>query len=151
MIEEGIERSYFHHHKLLLKHLAFCNLNANKIFRIFHRNDWIYMDFMSQSIPTGYIPRGLARKNCPGGQDLTFVSCPGIRQGRGFCGNSESETSCPCIGFIGDKYTVSQELLKNENITLLISSSNYAKRHINVCSGGNLCSPFLDTLCEDWF
>ena len=36
---------------------------------------------MSQSIPTGYIPlgnpRGLAPKNCPGGQDLTFESCPG--------------------------------------------------------------------------
>ena len=28
------------------------------------------------------------------------------------------------------------------NTTLLISSSNYAKRHINVCSGGHLCSPF---------
>ena len=36
---------------------------------------------MSQSIPTGYIspgnPRGLAQKDCPGGRDLTFESCPG--------------------------------------------------------------------------
>ena len=24
-----------------------------------------------------------------------------------------------------------------------VESSNYAKRHINVCSGGDLCSPFL--------
>ena len=36
---------------------------------------------MSQSIPTGYIPpgnpRGLARKTCPGGRDLTFEICPG--------------------------------------------------------------------------
>ena len=36
---------------------------------------------MSQSIPTGYIPpgkpRGFAQKNCPGGRDLTFESCPG--------------------------------------------------------------------------
>ena len=36
---------------------------------------------MSQSIPTGYIPpgnpRGLAQKNCLGGRDLTFESCPG--------------------------------------------------------------------------
>ena len=36
---------------------------------------------MSQSIPTGYIPpgnpRGLAQKTCPGGQNLTFESCPG--------------------------------------------------------------------------
>ena len=35
---------------------------------------------MSQSIPTGYIPpgnpRGLAQKDCPGGRDLTFESCP---------------------------------------------------------------------------
>ena len=29
------------------------------------------------------------------------------------------------------------------NITLLISSSVYAQCHINVCSGGNLCSLFL--------
>ena len=28
---------------------------------------------------------------------------------------------------------------------LLISSSNYAKHHINVCSGGDLCSPFFDS------
>ena len=36
--------------------------------------------FMSQSIPTGYIPppgnlRGSAQKHCPGGRDLTFESC----------------------------------------------------------------------------
>ena len=34
-------------------------------------------------------------------------------------------------------------LLKMGNTTLLISSSNYAKRHINMCSGGDLCSPLL--------
>ena len=34
------------------------------------------------------------------------------------------------------------------NTTLLISSSNYAKRHINVCSGGDLCSPFFSNLSE---
>ena len=37
---------------------------------------------MYQSIPTGYIPpssnpQGFAQKNCPGGRDLTFESCPG--------------------------------------------------------------------------
>ena len=37
--------------------------------------------------------------------------------------------------------TGSQKLLKVGNITLLSSSSNYAKRHINVFSGGDLCSP----------
>ena len=36
---------------------------------------------------------------------------------------------------------VSQELLKMGNTTLLIFSSNYAKRHINVCSEGDLCFP----------
>ena len=39
------------------------------------------MHFMSQSIPPGYIPPGqppgLAQKDCPGGRDLTFESCPG--------------------------------------------------------------------------
>ena len=34
-------------------------------------------------------------------------------------------------------------LKKMGDTTLLISSSIYAKRHINTCSGGNLCSPFL--------
>ena len=36
---------------------------------------------MSQSIPTGYIPPGqpleISSKTLPGGQDLTFESCPG--------------------------------------------------------------------------
>ena len=36
-----------------------------------------------------------------------------------------------------------KKLLKMGNTTLLISSSNYAKRHINVCSGDDLCSPFF--------
>ena len=55
---------------------------------------------------------------------------------------------CPCIGFISDKYRVSQKLLKMGNTILLISSSNYAKRHINVCSGGDLCSPFFSNFSE---
>ena len=59
----------------------------------------------------------------------------------------QSETFCPCIGFISDKYRVSQKLLKMGNTTSLISSSNYAKRqakrHIDVCSGGHLCSLFF--------
>ena len=32
---------------------------------------------MSQSIQLGTSPQGLAKKTCPGGQDLTFESCPG--------------------------------------------------------------------------
>ena len=117
---------------------------------------------MSQSIPTGYIPpppRGLAQKNCLVGSEFDFWKLPG---GRAFDKDGDfveiqSETFRPCIVFISDKYRVSQELLKMGNTRLLISSSNYAKRHINVCSGGDLCSPFFsnfsiwDTLCEDWF
>ena len=34
------------------------------------------------------------------------------------------------------------------NTRLLISSSNYAKHHINVCSGGDLCSPFISNFSE---
>ena len=77
-------------------------------------------------------PRGLAQKNCPGDPDLTFESCPGA-------GNSTSvmiNTWCP------------KKLLKMENTALLISNSNYAKRHINVCSGGDLCSPFFSNVSE---
>ena len=43
---------------------------------------------------------------------------------------------------------VSQKLLNIGNTTLLISSSNYAKRHINVCLGGDLCSPFVSNFSE---
>ena len=31
---------------------------------------------------------------------------------------------------------------------MLISSSNCAKRHINVCPGGDLCSPFFSNFSE---
>ena len=34
------------------------------------------------------------------------------------------------------------------NTKLLISSSNYAKRQLNVCSGGDLCSPFFSNVLE---
>ena len=71
---------------------------------------------MSQSFPTGYIspgnPRGLAQKHCPGGQDLTFESCREFDKGGDFV-EIQSETFCPCIGFISDKYRVSQKLLNN--------------------------------------
>ena len=78
---------------------------------------------MSQSIPAGYIPgnpRGLAQKHCP------------------VAGNSTSgiNTGCP------------KKLPEMGNTALLISSSSYAKRHINVCSGGDLCSPFFSNFSE---
>ena len=41
-----------------------------------------------------------------------------------------------------------KKLLKMGNTTLLISSSNYAKRQLNVCSGGDLCSPFFSNFSE---
>ena len=31
---------------------------------------------------------------------------------------------------------------------MLISSSNYAERQLNVCSGGDLCSPFFSNFSE---
>ena len=67
---------------------------------------------MSQSIPTGYIllgnPQKLAQKDCPGGQDLAFESCPGARNSTrvGILWKLkveiESETFCLFIGFISD-------------------------------------------------
>ena len=47
-----------------------------------------------------------------------------------------------------------KKFLKMGNTILLISSSIYTKRHINVCSGGNFCSPFLAIFLkhsEGWF
>ena len=55
-------------------------------------------------------PSGLAQKHCPGGRDLTFDSCPGagnFDKGGDFV-EIQSETFCPCIGFISNKYRVSQ-------------------------------------------
>ena len=44
---------------------------------------------------------------------------------------------------------MSQKLLKiAEHYTVDFSSSNYAKRHINVCLGGDLCSPFFSNFSE---
>ena len=78
---------------------------------------------------------------------MKFARGPGIRQGGDFV-EIQSETFYPCIGFISDKYRVSEELLKMGNTTLLYSSSNYTKRHINVCSRGDLCFPFLSNFSE---
>ena len=95
-------------------------------------------------------PPGISSKTLPGGRDLTFESCPGA-------GNSTREgilwkfkvkhfvrvlvlsvinTGCP------------RNCLTMGNTTLLISSSNYSKHHINLCSGGDLCSPFISNFSE---
>ena len=62
-------------------------------------------------------PREISSKTLPGESGFYFRKLPGGRelqgrQGRGFV-EIQSETFCPCIGFISDKYRVSQELLKN--------------------------------------
>ena len=70
----------------------------------------LYGIIISQSIPTGHTPRatpGISSKTLPG--DLAFESCPG---GGDFV-EIQSETFCPCIGFISDKYRASQKLLNN--------------------------------------
>ena len=103
---------------------------------------------MPQSIPTGYIPPGNPRTlatKIAWGSGFDCQKLPGGREsdkGGDFV-EIQSETFCPCIGFISDKYRVSQKSLKMGNTTLLIFSSNYAKSHINVCSGGDLCCLFL--------
>ena len=59
-------------------------------------------------------PRGLAQKIVRG-SGFDFRKFPGGREfdkGRDFV-EIQSETFCPCIGFISDKYRVSQNLLKN--------------------------------------
>ena len=74
---------------------------------------------MSQSIPTGYIPPGqppgISSKTLPGGSGFDFWKLPGGREfdkGGDFV-EIQSETFCPCIGFISDKYRVAQKLLNN--------------------------------------
>ena len=47
-----------------------------------------------------------------------------------------------------DKYRVSQELLTNGEHYIVDFQFNYAKRHIHVCSGSDLCSPFFSNFSE---
>ena len=59
-------------------------------------------------------PPGISSKELPGGSGSDFRKLPGGREfdkGGDFV-EIQSETFCPCIGFISDKYRVSQELLK---------------------------------------
>ena len=85
--------------------------------KIIVRFQWKVL-LMSQSIPTGYIPPGnpwgLAQKHCPGSRDLTFEKLPGGREfDKGGDFVEIQSVFCPCIGFISDKYRVSQKLLNN--------------------------------------
>ena len=80
---------------------------------------------MSLSIPTaGYIPRatpGDSLKKLLGGFGFDFRKLPGGREfekGRNFV-EIQSETFCPCIGFISDKYCVSQKLLKSGEYSIV--------------------------------
>ena len=95
---------------------------AIKIIKKFNSNPRLVQDgsyVLYVSVNSNWVhpprqPPGLAQK-LPGGQDLPLLKVaqgPAIRQGRGFV-KIQSETFCPCIGFINDKYRVSQELLKN--------------------------------------
>ena len=80
------------------------------------------LEYMSQSIPTGYIPRALAQKACPGGWDLIFESCPGA-------GNStrarimwKTKLKLQKIAWI--KFL---QVKAKKKTTLLISSTIYAQ------------------------
>ena len=64
--------------------------------------------------PTGQ-PPGINSKKLPGGSGFDFYKLSGGREfdkGGDFV-EIQSETFCPCTGFISDKYRVFQELLKN--------------------------------------
>ena len=60
-------------------------------------------------------PPGISSKTLPGGSGFDFWKLPRGREfdkGGDFV-EIQSETLCPCIGFISDKYRVSQKLLNN--------------------------------------
>ena len=80
---------------------------------------------MSQSIPT---PNSQTTTNSPG-QPL------GIR----------SKKLPRRSGFDFSKLPGGREFDKGQDF---VESSNHAKRHINVCSGGDLCSPFINNFSE---
>ena len=76
-----------------------------KVIHVSVNSNWVHT-------PPPRATHGISSKKLPGGRELTFQSCPGaensIRAGILW----KCETFCPCISFIGDKYRVSQELLK---------------------------------------
>ena len=96
------------------------------------------LKFMSQSVPAGYIPpgnsRGLAQKNCPGRRDLTFESCPGSGNSTraGILWKFKVKHFVRVLVLLVINIGCPKNCQKMGNTTLLISSSNYAKRHINV-------------------
>ena len=76
--------------------------------------------FMSQSIPTGYIPpgnpQGLAQKHCPGARELTFKSCPraGNSTRAGSLWKFKAKHFVRVLVFsVINKYRVPQKLLNN--------------------------------------
>ena len=110
---------------------------------------------MSQSIPTGYIPlvgnpRRLAPKNCPGGRDLTFESCPGAGNSTraGILWKFKVKRFVRLLVLLGIHTGCRQKLLKNGEHYIVDFQFNYAKRRINVCSGGDLCSLFFSNFSE---
>ena len=125
------------------------------VFQFLYRSqmiDYFVGALMSQSIPTGYIPppgnpRGIAKEIARGGQDLTFESCPGTGMA-GILWKFKVERLVRILVSLVINTRCPKNCLKMGNTTLLISSSNYAKRHINVCSGGDLCSPFFSNFSE---
>ena len=63
-----------------------------------------------------------------------------------FCTKDYDYVKCffPRIRFVSDKHRVSQNIAKNgEHCIVDFSIETMLKRHINVCTGGDLCSPFL--------
>ena len=59
------------------------------------------------------------------------------------------QTFCPCIGFISEKYMVSQNNAKKwGTLHCWFPVQTMLKRLINVCTGVNLCSPFFSTFSE---
>ena len=52
------------------------------------------------------------------------------------------------LGASRQEFDKGLDFVENESVlvltALLISSSKYAKRHINVCSGSDLCPPFSE-------
>ena len=73
---------------------------------------------MSQSIPTGCSPPpgqplGISSKTLPGWSGFDFGKLPWGREFDKSKDYVEIQTFCLCIGFISDKYRVSQKMLKN--------------------------------------
>ena len=101
---------------------------------------------------------GISSKTLPGGSGFDFWQLPGGREfdKDGDFVEIQSETFCPCIGFISNKYRVSQKLLSNGEHYIVDFQFKLRQTPYKCVLRRRFVFPvywqfFWGILCEGWF